>query len=242
MTGTIFKNYIRYLTKTTANTLTDADLLMLAGVEQAAIAESIASNVDEGYFLMEDVRNLEAGVRKYTYPQDLLKSLKYIAAKLDGIKWSYLREIDFGYIEGRNLPLMEETTIQNEFANKTAKFMFTGTEIMLLNGAAIPVVAGGLKIVAEVYPENLVAADLAGTSLLSVPSVSTAVRLPLAAYKPLAKMVSIAYKTSKDKPLPLTEDEKLLPVDLSNLYTKLRGRNAVRVIQGSVPYDDGQNY
>lgn len=242
MTGTTFAAYVRYLTKTTTATLTDANLLMLANVEQGNLAEEIASNVDEGYFLMEDVRNLEVDTRKYVYPQDLLKSLKYIAAKLDGSNWSYLREIDFGYIEGRNLPLMEETQIQNEFSTKDPKFLFHGTELMLLNGAAIPAVTGGLKIVSEVYPEALVTGDLSSSALLSVPSATTAVRLPLAAYKPLAKMVSIAYKTSKDKPLPLTEDEKLLPVDMEKLFKKLRGRNAVRVIQASVPYNDGQNY
>lgn len=214
---------------------------MLANVEQAALAEEIAAEVDEGYFLMEDVRSLEADTRKYTYPQDMLKSIKYIAVKLDGINWTYLREVDFGYIESRNLPLMEEAEIQNEFANKEPKYLFHGTELMILNGSAITAVAGGLKIVSEVYPESLVSSDLVGTSLLSTASTTTAVRLPLAAYKPLAKMVSIAYKTSKDKPLPLTEDEKLLPVDKANLWKKLRGRNAVRVIQGSVPYMDGQN-
>lgn len=242
MTGTTFAAYIRYLTKTTTATLTDANLLMLANIEQAALAEEIASEVDEGFFIMEDTRNLEADTRKYTYPQDLLKSLKYVAAKLDGSNWSYLREIDFGYIEGRNIPLLEESKIQNEFSASDPKYLLFGTEIMVLNGAAITAVTGGLKVAGEVYPENLVTADLSGSSLLSVPSTTTAVRLPLAAYKPLAKMVSIAYKTSKDKPLPLTEDEKLLPVDKANLMKKLRGRNAVRVIQGSVPYLDGQNY
>lgn len=242
MTGTTFAAYVRYLTKTTSATLTDANLIMLANVEQAALAEEIAAEVDEGYFIMEDVRNLEADTRKYTYPADFLKSLKYVAAKLDGSNWSYLREIDFGYIEGRNIPLLEEAEIRNEFSNQDPKYLFFGTEIMILNGAAITAVTGGLKVAGEVYPENLTTGDLSGSSLLSVPSTTTAVRLPLAAYKVLAKMVSIAYKTSKDKPLPLTEDEKLLPVDKATLWKKLRGRNAVRVIQGSVPYMDGQNY
>jgi len=242
MTGTNFTAYIRYLTGTTTETLTDAEILLLANIEQSSLAEDIASNVDEGFFIMEDTRNLEADTRKYTYIADLLKSLKYVAVQLDGTNWSYLREIDFGYMEGRNLPLLEESQIQNEFAEKDPKYLLFGTELMILNGAPITAVTRGLKIAAEVYPESLEAADLVGTSLLSTPSTTTTVRLPLAAYKPLAKKVSIAYKTSKDKPLPLTEDERLLPVDMSNLYSKLRGRNAVRVIQGSVPYMDGQNY
>jgi len=242
MTGTTFANYIRYLTGTTSTTLTDAELLMLANVEQGNLAEEIAANVDEGYFVMEDVRNLEADTRRYTYPTDMLKSIKYMAAKLDGTSWTYLREIDFGYAESRNIPLMEETEIQNEFSESDSKYLNFGTEIMVLNGAAITAVVDGLKIAGEVYPEDLDADDLVGEVNMSIPSTSSAVRLPNAAYKPLAKMVSIAYKTSKDKPLPLTEDERLLPVDLGKLYSKLRGRNAVRVITGAIPYDDGQQY
>ena len=241
MTGTQFTTYVRYLTGTDSGTLTDAELLLLANIEQASLAEDIASNVDEGYFVMEDVRNLEADQRRYTYPPDLLKSVQYVAAKLDGSNWTYLREIDFGYIEGRDLPLLEETEIQNEFAS-AAKYLNFGTEIMLFNGAAITAVSGGLKIAGEVYPEDLGTDDLVGTDNLSVPSSASKVRLPNAAYKPLAKMVSIAYKTSKDKPLPLTEDERLLPIDKEKLFEKLRGRNAVRTITGHVPYNDGSNY
>lgn len=242
MTGANFTNYIRKLTGTNTTTFPNADILLYANVEQAALAEGIATNVDEGFFLMEDVRNLEAGVRRYTYPVDLLKSLKYVAAKLDGTNWSYLREIDFGYIEGRNLPLMEESQITNEFAGKQPKYLLTGNEMMILSGDTITAVTDGIKVVGEVYPEDLVTGDLSGSTDLSIASSTTTVRLPRAAYKPLAKMVSIAFKTSKDKPLPLTEDERLLPVDMSNLYNTLRGRNAVRVITGSVPYDDGQGY
>lgn len=242
MTGTNFTTYVRYLTGTDSTTLTDAELLLLANIEQGALAEEIAAEVDEGYFVMEDVRNLEADIRRYTFPTDLLKSIKYCAAKLDGTNWSYLRELDFGYIESRNLPLLEEAKIQNEFSDKDPHFLIFGTEIMVLNGAAITAVNEGLKIAGEVYPEDLDADDLVGTTNLSVPSSTSKVRLPSAAYKPLAKMVSIAFKTSKDKPLPLNEDEKLLPIDKQKLFDKLRGRNAVRNITGSVPYNDGANY
>lgn len=242
MTGTQFAEYVRYLTGTDSTTLTDDDIVLLAAVEQDSLAEDIASNVDEGYFIMEDTRNLEADTRNYTYPVDWLKSLKYIAAQLDGTNWSYLRELDYGYIEGRNLPLMENSQIKNEFSGKDPRFMFSGNEMIILSGDDIIAVTDGLKLRAEVYPEHLTTSDLSGSTDLSVPSSNTTVRLPRAGYKPLAKMVSIAYKTSKDKPLPLNEDERLLPIDKSNLYKKLRGRNAVRTITGDVPYDDGQNY
>ena len=242
MTGATFTAYIRYLTKTTASTLTDADILMLANVEQESLAEEIATEVDEGYFIMEDKRNLEAGIRNYTYPTDFLKSVKYVSAKLDGVKTVYLREVDFGDAEVANYPLMEESYLKDAYSTKPPAYINVGTEIMVLSGDTIIDVTEGLVIQGEVYPEALVAADLVGTTRLSIASGTSAVRLPHAAYKPLAKMVSIAYKTSKDKPLPLTEDEKLLPIDKANLWKKLRGRNAVRVTIGSVPYNDGQQY
>lgn len=242
MTGATFTSYVRKLTGTNATTFPVADILVYANIEQENLAEEIATNVDETYFLMEDVRNLEANERSYTYPIDFLKGLKYVSAKLDGTNWNYLREIDFGYIEARGLPLLENSQIKNEFAEKDPAFLLHGTEIMVLSGSDISAVTSGLKIMSEVYPEALTSNDLAGSTDLSVPSSTTTVRLPRAAYKPLAKMVSIAYKTSKDKPLPLTEDEKLLPIDMSKLFEKLRGRNAVGVITGKVPYNDGSNY
>jgi len=242
MTGATFTALVRKYTKTNSTTLSNSDILTYLNVEKDDIAEKVVANVDEGYFDMEDVRNLEANVRNYTYPEDLLKSIRYVAAKLDGTNWSYLREIDFGYFEGRNMPLMENSHIKNEFAGKEPRYLIYGTQIYLLTGDDIQAVTDGLKVVLEVYPEDYVEADLSDSADLSVPSATNVVRLPRATHKVLAKKVSIAYKSSKDKPLPLTEDEKKVEIDLEDLYDKLRGRNAVRVITGKVPYNDGQNY
>lgn len=242
MIGTNFASYIRYLTKTTSVTLTDAEIVLLANVEKDNLAEEIATEVDEGYFVMEDTRNLEADIRNYTYPTDFLKSLKYVSAKLDGTNLVYLRETDFGYIESRNIPLLDNTHIKSEFSTLSPKYLLKNNELFILSGDDIIAVTDGLHIAAEVYPEDFTTSDLAASTDLSIPSSTTAVRLPRPALKPLAKMVSIAYKTSKDKPLPLTEDERLLPLDKDKLFETLRGRNAVRVITGEVPYNDGSNY
>lgn len=242
MTGTNFATYVRYLTQTDVTTLTDAELVLLMNVEKDNLAEEIASNVDEGYFVMKDVRDLELNTRNYTYPEDFLKSLKYVAAKLDGSNWSYLRETDFGFIAARSLPLMDNAQIKNEFSQAEARYLLKNNELFILSGDDIPAVTDGLHIEVEVYPEDFKTSDLSGSDSLHIPSTTTMVRLPRPATKVLAKMVSIAYKTSKDKPLPLTEDERLLPVDKEALFDKLRGRNAVRNIIGHVPYEDGSNY
>lgn len=242
MTGTNFATYVRYLTQTDTGTLTDAELVLLMNVEKDNLAQEIATNVDESYFVMRDVRDLEADTRNYTYPTDFLKSLKYVAAKLDGTNIVYLRETDYGYIESRGLALLENAQIKNEFSNTDPRYLLSNNELTILSGDDITAVSDGLIIEAEVYPEDFETSDLSGSTDLSIASATTAVRLPRPATKTLAKMVSIAYKTSKDKPLPLTEDERLLPIDKEKLFDQLRGRNAVRVITGHVPYNDGSNY
>lgn len=242
MTGTNFAAYIRNITKTNSTTLPDSEIVLLANVEKDNIAELIVSNVDEGYFNMTDTRDLEVSVRNYTYPSDMLKSIRYVAAKLDGTNWSYLREVDFGYIEARGLPLLENTHIKEEFAGTEPRYLYSNQELVILSGDDIIAVDEGLKLVSEVYPEDIASGDLAAATDLSIASTTTTVRLPRQTHKVWAHMVSISYKSSKDKPLPLTDAEKKLEFDLQDMYKKLRGRNAVRVTQGHVPYDDGQDY
>jgi len=242
MTGQNFASLIRYYTKTSTGTLSDANLVLLANAEKDNLAELIATNVDEGYFNVDEVRDLEANTRRYTFDSSMLKGVRYVSAKLDGTNWSYLTELDFGYIEGRKLPLLEESFITNEFSTKEPRFLISGIELWLLSGAAIQAVSGGLKLVSEVYPVDITTSDLASGTDLAIPATNTTVTLPRQAHKVWAKMVSIAFKSSKDKPLPLTADEKKLAIDLEELYEKLRGRNTVRNIQGSVPYDDGSDY
>lgn len=241
MTGQEYAAYVRTLTRTNATTLTDAQIVALSNVEQSFLAEQIVANVDEGYFNVIEERDLEAGVRNYTYPPDFLAKLRYVSATIGG-ETVYLSEIDFGYEQMHGQALLEESVIQQEFANRAPAYRLSGTELWLLSGDPIVAVPSGLKIITESYPEGLTEANLASSASLNVPSSNITSRLPRAAYRVLAKKVSIAYKSSKDKPLPLTEDERRLDVDLQDLYQVLGRRNAVRVITAKVPYNDGSQY
>lgn len=241
MTGTQFAALIRSWTSTNSSTLTDANLVILANAEKDNLAELIVANVDEGYFNAEDTRDLEAGVRNYTVPADWLKSLRHIEAKLDGSKFQVLDEIDYGYIQKNLMPLVESNIVA-QFSGRRPAFFFNSNELYLLSGDAITDVTDGLRIVSEIYPEDISTSNLSSGTDLSVASSTLSVRLPRSTHMTWAKMVSIAYKSSKDKPLPLTDAEKKLAIDLEDMYKKLRGRNAVREIIASVPYDDGQDY
>jgi len=240
MTGQEFTSYVRALTKTNATTFTNAEILAFANVEQSFLAEQIASNVDEGYFNAILERSLEEGVRNYTFPEEFLTNMRYCSAVIGG-DWTYLQETDFGKLQGKS-QLLEEAEIVNEWGMKPAQYLIQGGELWLLSGTPIIAVPNGLKIISEIYPESLTNDDLTSASSLSTPSSNVTVRLPRSAYRVLAKKVSIAFKSSKDKPLPLTEDERRLDVDLRDLYDVLRGRNGVRVITASVPYNDGSQY
>lgn len=228
-------------TRTNSSTLTDADMVVLANVVKDDLAAKIMSSVDEGYFDMEMVTDLEANTRDYSFESDIVKNLKYAHALLDGTNPEYLTEADFSLFEGKK-ETMDETTIRELYASKKPEYIITGRSMKILNGAAITAVTDGLKVVGEVFPEDIAAAALASSDDLSTPSSTIQHRLPQASHRVWAKMVVIEYKQSREKPIPLTEDEKKLELDLDELFKTLRKRNAIRTFVASTPSDDGQDY
>jgi len=239
MTGTTFAAYIRKLTRTNTTTLPNADIVTLANVVKDDIAASIVSEVDENYFDMELVRNLEAGIRDYTFPSDMLKHVKYVAIKLDGTNWLYLTEADISQFE---TPMLEETYIRDKYNGKKPQFYISGRSLKILSGDAIIDVTEGLKVLAEVYPEDIDASDLSGSTDLSVPSSDVTHALPRQVHTHWALMVVVEHKQSRDKPVPLTQQEKTVGADLASALSKLEKRNAVRSFVASTPKDDGSDY
>lgn len=230
------------MTKTNSTTFTDAEIVLYANMVKDELAEEIANECGEGYFDVHGVRDLEAGVRNYTFDNDMLKHLRYASAKLDGTNLVYLRETDFSLAERNNLPLLDNTTVKNLYASRNPEYFISGVEFYILSGDDIIDVTEGIDLVYEAYPEDLTTSDLAAASDLSIPSSNQAVRLPRAAHKVWLKLVSIAYKSSQEKPIPLTEDEQKIEIDRSKMYDILRGRNQMRSFSAAVPYNDGQDY
>lgn len=239
MKGTTFAEYIRKKTKTNANTFVDADLLTFANTVKDDLAAEIVANVDEHYFDFEDYRTLEAGVRSYTFPNDMLKHTKYIAAKLDGTNWVYLTETDYSQFKK---PMRENSHIKEVYAGKDPEFYVSGRELVILSGDDIIDVVDGLKIVSEIYPEDLTAPNLASSDDLSIPSSTVTHRLPRQVHKHWATKVVIEWKESRDKPIALTQREQRVDVDLESVFEKLQKRNQVRSHQASVPVDNGYDY
>jgi len=240
MTGTAFATYIRKLTKTNTSTFTDADIVTFANVTKDDIAEQIVANVDENYFDLIIDRNLEADIRDYTLPNNMLKHIKYVAAKLDGTNISYLKQADISHFD---TPIMENSYIKEVYAMRKPEFLIQGESIRILSGDDIIAVTDGLTVIAEVYPEDIATGDLTGSTDLSIPSSDTTHALPRPVHKVWAEMVSAEYKQSKDKPIPLTQSEQLTQVNLLEAFKKLSKRNIVNSFEAPVPqYGHGFDY
>lgn len=242
MTGQTFAAYIRKQTKTNTTTFTDADLVVFANVSKDELAGEIVANVDEGYFDVEMVRDLEAGIRDYTFTNDILKHIKYASAKLDGTTVSYLREADYSSAETQNQPLLENETVKSMYASRKPEFLVTGRGITLLTGSDIISVDDGLKVVAEVYPEDLTTGSWASSADLSVPSTDITHAMPRASHLLWATRIIAMFKGSKDKPIPLTQSEQAILASTEEVFGMLRKRNTMRSFTAAVPSDDGSSY
>ena len=240
MKGTTFAEYIRKQTGTNSTTLPDADIVTYANVEKDDISADIVSNVDEHYFDMELSRDLEVGIRNYTFADDLLKHSSGVYAQLDGTLWSPLIEADNSQFD--ETAILQNASIKELYTGKKPQFLIRGRELVILSGDDIIAVTDGLQMIAQIYPEDITTAMLAASDELSVPTTDTTHSLPRQTHKHWATKVVIAYKESRDKPLPLTKKEQKVDIELDEVYKKLTTRNINRSFVASVPRDDGQDY
>jgi len=236
MTPVQFAVLTRYYTKTNSTTFTDADILILANIYKDDICAQVAKNVGEDYFGLRFERDLIADQREYDLPNELMARMKYLQAKLDGTNWKKLNETDLS-IYGKSI---DETTIRLEYSERDPEFDLWDQGIYILSGNAIINVTDGLLLWAIIYPADI--ANLTDTDDLSVNPDDYSHGIPKPFHELLTRRVSIAYKSSKDKPIPLSEKEKLYEVDLAQAIQNLKDANLDRSVLPSVPYDDGSDY
>ena len=235
MTPAQLATYVRFKTKTDANTFPDADILVLANIEKDDIAKEI-TKANEDYFVIENDRNLEVGKRNYKFPSDMLNNMKTLSATFDGTTWKRLNEYDFNTLKINT----DEDSITEYFNSRTAGFAILGGEIIVLNDSAIIAVADGLKLYATVYPADISA--MTGTDDMSLDPSATEFGFPKQFHKILAHRISRAYKQRPDSKMKLDDDEKNVEIQLNYSLDSIKGQNLDRSIIPSVPYDDGSDY
>lgn len=238
MKYTEFATYVRFHTKTDSTTLTDAELVSLANVRKDDIAKEIAKT-NEDIFGMWYLRDLEAGVREYSFPSDILSNIKAVEACVanGGTEFKKLTEFDMTAYRGTTV----EADIRNAFAGKR-QFDIFRKSLWLYTGEEILDVENGLKLWAIQYPADLTTAKLSSTDDMSVQPSTTSHGMPREAHEIWARGVIIDYKNSKEKPIPLTERELKYDADLQLVLNSIKGTNLDRQNTGGVPYNDGQNY
>lgn len=238
MKYTEFATYVRFHTKTDSTTLTDAELVALANVQKDTIAKEIAKT-NEDIFGMVYERDLEAGVREYSFPAQILSNLKAVEACVANncTEFKKLTETDLTQYRGTTA----EAAIRQGYAGKF-NFDIFRKSLWLLTGDEILAVENGLKLWAIQYPEDLTTAKLASTDDMSVQPSTTSHGMPREAHEIWARAVIIEYKNSKPKPIPLNERELNFANDLQLVLNALKGTNLDRQNTGTVPYNDGSNY
>lgn len=236
MTPVQFAALVRFYTKTNSNTFSDADILMLANIHKQDIAALISKEIGEDYFGLRFTRDLVANQRQYDLPSELMGRMKYLQAKIDGTNWERLNETDISTYGKAT----DEDTIQLEYADKDPEFDLWDNGIFLLSGDAIINVTDGLELWAIIFPSDI--ANLTDTVDMSTNPDDYSHGFPRQFHELLARRVSIDYKSSKDRPIPLSEKEKLYEVDLATAIQTMKDENLDRSVKPSVPYDDGSEY
>lgn len=235
MTPAKFAALVRLYTSTNAVTFTDANILSYANIFKDDIAAEIAKR-NEDYFGIEFTRNLEADKRQYSIPDEVLNNIKYTQAMLDGISWQRLEEFDLSQYKKTT----DETSIRNNFTGKNPQFDIWNRLLCIYSGDAIINVTNGLKLWAIIYPADIT--DLSSTTDMAVDPTTTSHGFPRQFHELLARRISIAYKSSKDKPIPLSEKEQKYDDDLKVKLDAITGMNLDRSFVASTPSDDGQDY
>jgi len=236
MTFVNFASLVRKYTKSNSTTFIDADILLYANIFKDEISASIAKEVGEDYFGMRFERDLIAGQREYDLPAQILGRMKFLQAKLDGTNWTRLLEIDINTYAKTT----DESTIRSIYADKPAQFDLWDNSIFILSGSAIINVVNGLQLWAIIYPANF--ANLSSTEDMSTNPDDYTHGFPREFHELLARRVSIAYKSSKDRPASLSEKEQMYEIDLVRAITSIKDSNLDRSVVPSVPYETGENY
>jgi hypothetical protein len=236
MTYAQFATLVRYYTKTNSTTFTDADMLVLANIFKDDIASLLAKEVGEDYFGLRFERDLLAGQREYDLPAEVMGRIKYLEAKLDGTNWEKLKETDLT-VYGK---ATDEDTIQSIYSERDPEFDIWDQSIFILSGDTIIAVPDGLKLWSIIFPKDF--ANLTSTEDMSTNPDDYTHGFPRQFHELLARRVSIAYKSSKDRPIPLSEKERLYEVDLMTQIQTMKDTNLDRSVIPSVPSIDGSDF
>lgn len=206
MTGVELNTLINFKTKANDTTFSVAAKTPIVNIFKNEIASKIVER-NVGYFLIPETFDLVANQREYAWPSAILNRIKKLELKFSSSDARFPSRFlkDYGGSE-------TESEIVKSFGNSEKQFAHTirRRAVFILSGT-IPNVTGGGRILIYQLPENI---DLTNSMDLSVDPSTTTFGLPLQFHELLARAVSIEWKGSQPKPVPLNKKELTYEVDL----------------------------
>lgn len=210
MTPLELATYIRFLTKTNTTTFTDAEMLVLVNLYIDEFASKIVE-MDTGAFEVPYLFNLVADQREYAIGDDVLNRLHKVEIKFtsseDRQPATYIK--DYRGSES-------EAQITSMYNNSPGGFAYTlrRRAILLLSGTIISVTQG-VRMTSLVFPEKL-SSMTANTVSMEVDPSTTTFGFPRQFHELLGRKVSIAWKGSQPKPIPLSPLEQRFENDMAS--------------------------
>lgn len=222
--------YIRLKTRTNSTTFTDADILVLLNIKKNEVCQR-ALETDEDIFELPTYMNLVANQREYPLHSEILSRISRVEAKLDGSNWLKLTEFD---LPEYDKPLTPESNITANFSNEEghAFYDIMRKSIWLYSGT-IATVTDGLRIWESTWPSNV--ATMGGLTDMSVDPSTTTHGIPKELHKVMMDGVVIEWKSSREKPIPLTEREQIWEHDMEKAIQTLKKANYDREVIGYIP-------
>lgn len=235
MTPAQLATYVRKKTRTDSTSFPDSIFLIYANNAKNEICEKI-QETDEDYFGLRLTRNLEAGIRNYSLDSGILNGIKKAEGKIDGTNQ---KPLDVYNLNKMNIAT-DESSIVSYMAGRPWGYFIFGSEIWVMSEETIIDVEDGLVMWANVYPKDLT--DLTSTDDMSEAPSDTEFGIPRIMHELLARRIIIEYKTSQEKPIPLTEREQKFDEDLKDKIKLLTGFNVDESIVPEAAYNDGSDY
>lgn len=240
MKGIAIYNYIRKQSKTNPKTYPDDQLVADFNMNKDYVCEEIAKR-NEDIFGMLAYRNLVAGQREYSLPEEMLNNMKYFEVDLEGNgKYIHSDEFDLvNYERGTS-----EDQIKKDFQFCRPGYMLFRESIWLFTAKAIKSVFDGLKLWYIRYPDDVTLELLKSNTEISnnlIHPKSSGIMRQF--HQIIADLTVITYKNSKEKPIPLTAGEKAVAGNLLLKLDAISGVNLDRNQTAKVPrHNDGYDY
>ena len=227
---------VRFRTRTNASTFPSADILALANFYKDEFSKKLATT--DGVIEVPKVADLvyddinHVPQREYPFPASKISKIRRIEVKFASDEsWVRLIPFDLGSYDKTT----DEDTIVATFgcSQGTAYFDTLRQGFFIYSGAWTASVVGGLKIYVNEVPANFT--DLTSTTDMSVDPTTTTLGFPRELHGSLLDAIVIAWKGSREKPIPLTESELKFQFDLNNNLNALRGQVQDEEVIGFTP-------